>query len=127
MASRCWTWARSICCLKSGPESTTITFPLLSIKKEVRNRLSRGSSEVQTSQLQAITGTACEVPVPKKDIVTVLVLFVATADEKQFAYRRAGYNPFPARGQAHLSRVFYFQAPKIYSLPPFCCLAINKH
>ena len=35
---------------------------------EDRKRLSRGSVERQVSHLQAITGTPCEVPVPKKVI-----------------------------------------------------------
>jgi len=36
------------------------------IKAEQRNRLSRGSADVHTAQGQAITGTPCDVPVPKK-------------------------------------------------------------
>jgi hypothetical protein len=43
---------------------------------EERNLLSCGSVEVQTSQSQAITGTPCEVPVPKKVIFTTAAWFV---------------------------------------------------
>ena len=39
--------------------------PSTSMKQEQRVRESRGSSEVQTSQLQPITGTPVEVPVPR--------------------------------------------------------------
>jgi len=42
---------------------------------EERKRLSRGSGEVQTSQLQAMTGTPCEVPVPKNVMVTIAAWF----------------------------------------------------
>jgi hypothetical protein len=38
---------------------------------EHRKRLSRSSEERHTSQLQAMTGTPCEVPVPK----TVILIF----------------------------------------------------
>ena len=40
--------------------------PACSMMTETRNRLSRGSSEVQVSQSQAMEGTPVEVPVPKK-------------------------------------------------------------
>jgi len=41
-----------------------------------RSRLSLGSAEAHTWQSQAITGTPCEVPVPKNVMVKVVVLFV---------------------------------------------------
>ena len=40
-------------------------WPACSIKTETRRRLSRGSSEVQVSQSQAIDGTPVDVPVPR--------------------------------------------------------------
>ena len=46
--------------------------PSVSIIAEVRRRLSRLSSERHTSQRQPITGTPCDVPVPKN------VSFIAT-------------------------------------------------
>ncbi len=74
-ASKCCTFARNIWYLKSGPESiTTVLSP--STKIDERSRLSRLSDEVHTSQPQAITGTPCDVPVPKKVMVTVVVWFV---------------------------------------------------
>jgi hypothetical protein len=39
---------------------------------EVRSRLSRGSAEWHTSHGQAIMGTPCDVPVPKKVSFTML-------------------------------------------------------
>ena len=44
----------------------TIRVFAVSNKAEVRNRLSRGSLLLQTSQLQPSTGTPLEVPVPRK-------------------------------------------------------------
>jgi len=40
--------------------------PACSIRTDTRKRLSRGSSEVQVSQSQAIEGTPVDVPVPRK-------------------------------------------------------------
>jgi hypothetical protein len=40
---------------------------------EERSLLSRASDEVHTSQLHAMTGTPCDVPVPKN--VTVMLIF----------------------------------------------------
>lgn len=51
-----------------------LELPWLSIT-EVRYRLSRGSSLVHTLQLQATTGTPVEVPVPRKVIFILVVLF----------------------------------------------------
>jgi hypothetical protein len=42
--------------------------PCVSSITDERNRLSLASDELQTSQSQAITGTPCEVPVPKNVI-----------------------------------------------------------
>ena len=61
----CWTFSRNICCRKSGPASITSVIPSVSIRAEVRSRLSRLSGEVQTQHPQEITGTPCEVPVPR--------------------------------------------------------------
>ena len=44
----------------------TIRVFAVSNKAEVRNRLSRGSLLLQTSQLQPSTGTPLEVPVPRE-------------------------------------------------------------
>jgi hypothetical protein len=55
----------NICWRKSGPVSITIEVLSDSIKKEVRSRLSFILAERQTSHEQAITGTPCEVPVPR--------------------------------------------------------------
>src|SRR3977135_4725870 len=41
-------------------------WPACSIKTDTRSRLSRGSSEMQVSQSQAIEGTPVDVPVPRK-------------------------------------------------------------
>ncbi len=51
---------------KSGPASMTIRTPHASTMAEVRRRLSRLSADVQTLQRQPMTGTPCEVPVPRK-------------------------------------------------------------
>jgi len=48
--------------------------PSVSSKTEVRNRLSRASSEWQVLQSHAITGTPCDVPVPRKVIFTLFYL-----------------------------------------------------
>ncbi len=40
--------------------------PACSIRTETRRRLSRGSSDVHVSQLQAMEGTPVDVPVPRK-------------------------------------------------------------
>ena len=50
---------------RSGPESTSTVFPPARTTADDLNRLFRKSSEVQTAQLQPITGTPTEVPVPK--------------------------------------------------------------
>jgi hypothetical protein len=42
--------------------------PFTSIMAEVRIRLSRSSSEMQTGQSQVMTGTPMDVPVPKNVI-----------------------------------------------------------
>ena len=65
MASRCRTPARSIWQRKSGPASIASRVRPVSISAEVRSRLSRGSVERHTGQRQPMTGTPCEVPVPK--------------------------------------------------------------
>ena len=49
----------------------TKILPASSINMEVRSLLSLLSVEVHASQLHAITGTPCEVPVPKKVIFNV--------------------------------------------------------
>jgi 16S rRNA (cytidine1402-2'-O)-methyltransferase len=46
----------------------------VSSNKEVRNLLSRASGDAQTLHSHAITGTPCEVPVPKNVIFTILLL-----------------------------------------------------
>jgi hypothetical protein len=68
MASIPFTPAFSICCLKSGPESTTSVASLVSIKIDERKRLSCLSVDWQTGHWQATTGTPCDVPVPKNVI-----------------------------------------------------------
>src|SRR6266567_6642776 len=65
-ASRCFSPFLKACCRKSLDVSTIKVCPACSIKTETRRRLSRGSSDVQVSQSQAIEGTPVEVPVPKK-------------------------------------------------------------
>jgi len=55
----------SICCLKSGPVSTTKCLFSICTEIDDLNRLSLLSADVQTAQLQAITGTPCDVPVPR--------------------------------------------------------------
>src|SRR4051812_49325458 len=100
MASKCFTQARSIWYLKSGPESITITLPSASNKTEVRRRLSCLSVDVHTSQSQAITGTPCEVPVPKNVMVTAAVGFVLSDAKMQPVFRQAIYNLFPSFVQA---------------------------
>jgi hypothetical protein len=45
-----------------------------STKIDVRKRLSLGSLEVQISHWQAITGTPCDVPVPKNVTFSTLIL-----------------------------------------------------
>ena len=66
MASRWRMPVRSIWQRKSGPASMTIRTPHASTMAEVRRRLSRLSAEVQTLQRHPMTGTPCEVPVPRK-------------------------------------------------------------
>ena len=56
--------ARNICSRKSGPQSINITASSVYNKDDARNRLSRGSAEVQTSHLQPISGTPVDVPLP---------------------------------------------------------------
>src|SRR2546430_8297632 len=65
-SSRCLSFGLNACCRKSLDVSTIKVCPPCSIRTETRRRLSRGSSEVQVSQSQAIEGTPVEVPVPKK-------------------------------------------------------------
>src|SRR5438445_12462485 len=65
-ASRCFSFVLNACCRKSLDVSTIKVCPACSIRTETRSRLSRGSSDVQVSQSQAIEGTPVEVPVPKK-------------------------------------------------------------
>jgi hypothetical protein len=65
MACREFTRSRSICALKSGPASITKFFSFIFSSNDDRKRLSFSSVEQQTSQSQAITGTPCEVPVPR--------------------------------------------------------------
>jgi hypothetical protein len=69
------TFARSICWRKSGPVSITKVFPFISIKTEVRKRLSLESVDWQTLQGHAIIGIPCEVPVPKNVICTVRIVY----------------------------------------------------
>src|ERR1700744_1251787 len=104
----------------------TITLPLSSRSSDVRKRLSRASAEVQTSQLQAITGTPCEVPVPKKVIFTIPVAFALIADEMQFVYHQANYNPFQGRETVRSAKVFCSQVPRTCSLQLFCCFAAGR-
>jgi hypothetical protein len=48
--------------------------PSVSSKTEVRNLLSRPSSDWQVLQSHAITGTPCDVPVPRNVIFTLFHL-----------------------------------------------------
>ena len=73
---------------------------------EVRKRLSCGSAEVQTSQSQAITGTPCEVPVPKKVTVKILLSFVSVGVKKQPVSHQTGHNPFQGYAQAQQWLIF---------------------
>lgn len=57
---------RSIWQRKSGPASMTRRTPRVSTMADVRSRLSRGSVERQTAHRHPMTGTPCEVPVPRK-------------------------------------------------------------
>src|SRR5260221_1659335 len=53
--------------------------PACSIRTDTRKRLSRGASEVQVSQSQAIEGTPVDVPVPRKVsfiLVQKLTIFI---------------------------------------------------
>ena len=61
-----WTLAQIICWRKSGPESITKLFPSTSSIIELRKRASFESDELHTRQLQQITGTPVDVPVPRK-------------------------------------------------------------
>ena len=61
----CDTSSRNICSRKSGPASMMNLLLRSSIIAEVRKRLSRLSIERQTSQVHPITGTPCDVPVPR--------------------------------------------------------------
>src|SRR2546425_12088768 len=65
-ASRCFSPFLKACCRKSLDVSTIKVCPACSMRTETRRRLSRGSSDVQVSQSQAIEGTPVEVPVPRK-------------------------------------------------------------
>ena len=56
----------SICCRKSGPQSIKTRVCSVSNKAEVRKRLSLGSLLLHTLQLQPMTGTPLDVPVPRK-------------------------------------------------------------
>jgi hypothetical protein len=51
----------------------------VSIKIEVRKRLSRGSVDLHTSQLHDTIGTPPEVPVPKK--VTLMGVFILQSED----------------------------------------------
>jgi len=55
----------------------TMFFPSACSSAEQRNRLSCGSLEAHTAQGHAITGTPCDVPVPKK--VTLIFEFFLIA------------------------------------------------
>jgi len=59
---------------------------------ETRSLLSRKSNERQTSQLQPITGTPCDVPDPRTVIFTVLGWFEITPliDLSSFHLARPG-------------------------------------
>jgi hypothetical protein len=47
----------------------TTFFPSMVTITELRRRASRGSSELHIGQGQAMSGTPCEVPVPKKVMI----------------------------------------------------------
>jgi hypothetical protein len=51
-------------------------FPSTCTNAEQRNRLSSGSEDAQTAQGHAITGMPCDVPVPKKMTVILLILLI---------------------------------------------------
>src|SRR6266536_1277320 len=95
-ASRCRRPIFKACCRKSLDVSTIMVWPACSIRTETRSRLSRGSSEVQVSQSQAMEGTPVEVPVPKK------VSFIEV--RKDYLTFVIGHFPFTNRNNARLMR-----------------------
>jgi hypothetical protein len=83
--------SRSICCLKSGPQSMMILLLFFSMAMDDRSRLSRRSVDLHTSQLHAITGTPWEVPVPRNVIFifqpyTTKLCFINTAFDTLFCW-----------------------------------------
>ena len=61
-----------ICWRKSGPQSSRMRLLLVSTNIDVRSRLSRGSRLVHTGQVQPVSGTPVEVPVPRN---VIFILF----------------------------------------------------
>jgi hypothetical protein len=57
---------RNACCRRSGVVSTRIDArPGTSMKMEGRRRVSYGSVDWHTRQVQAMSGTPCDVPLPR--------------------------------------------------------------
>ena len=65
------TCSLSICWRKSGPASKSNVVSSVSRRREVLSLLSCESVERQVLHSQAITGTPCDVPVPRKVIFTL--------------------------------------------------------
>lgn len=57
---------RRACSCRSGPASTRMVVEGVDTVTEARRRLLRGLEDLQTGQLQPMTGMAVEVPVPRK-------------------------------------------------------------
>ncbi|MCK7531602.1 MAG: hypothetical protein MZV63_11505 [Marinilabiliales bacterium] len=71
MASSFFTFALSICCLKSGPASITIVLAgSLDHQRSPEPLVHADQQTVHTAHSQAITGTPWDVPVPRKVIFT---------------------------------------------------------
>src|ERR1041384_5820179 len=79
MAARWLSPTRRACCRKSIEGSIRTFFSWCSISTEVRNRLSRGSSDKQVSHSHPTDGTPTDVPVPRK------VIFIAFSKQRRTA------------------------------------------
>lgn len=77
----------------------TAVVRLFCTRTDERRRLSQGSPEAQTRQSQAITGTPCEVPVPRKVILSVnlgaQLMFVGVKDTSFFALNPSEMYQYP--------------------------------
>ena len=107
---------RSICSLKSGPQSTRIVASSsVRIHADVRKRLSRTSADRQTGQVHPISGTPVEVPLPNivtcitKIRITELCASVSPAFQSMLTLTLIKMHDFtPAQYKQVFDRLFCF-------------------